>query len=70
MSCKGGNKYKKSSGDRKLQRLKLPPNTACPGELLAAAKSEVTSLSQALGFDQDEEGSSADESGREDSDSE
>ena len=62
MSDRGDNKYKKHGGDRKLQRQNLPPDAGCPPDLLAAAKAEVTRLSQALGFDQDSEGSSAGES--------
>ena len=61
MSDKGGNKYKKGSGDRKLQRKNLPPDRACPPELLDAARAEATRISQELGYDQDGEESSADE---------
>ena len=58
---KGGNKYKKSSGDRKLQRQKLPPNTSCPEDLVQAGRLERARLSQELGYAQDRDISSASE---------
>ena len=46
----GGNKYKKTSGDRKLQRQNLPPRVDCPPDLVAAARAEAARLRQALGL--------------------
>ena len=55
---RGGNKYKKNSGDRKLQRQKLPPRMDCPPDLIAAARAEAARLRQALGLDEESDTSS------------